>query len=131
MVSTLISDLITNQKTELIIKSNYLICPFNTSYNHLICLFTSSVNHPVCVRHALTNSYYLWLYLPITFTFKMSDIGSGIFHWDVDKIINEVLKAWEKYGFEDMDLWKTFQEDFEGFTEEDFRSANNHNVKRL
>ena len=61
----------------------------------------------------------------------MSDIGSGAFQRDVDKIIDEALKAWEKYGLKDMDLWVTFQEDFEGFTEEDFRSASNHNFHWL
>ena len=61
----------------------------------------------------------------------MSDIGSDTPQRDVDKIIDEALKAWEKYGFKDMDLWEIFQEDFEGFTEEDFRSASNHNARRL
>ena len=61
----------------------------------------------------------------------MSDIGSATPPRDVDKIINEALKAWEEYGFKDMDLWEKFQEDFEGFTEEDFRSASNNNQRRL
>ncbi len=61
----------------------------------------------------------------------MSDIGTGNSQRDVDKIILEALKGWEECGFEDMSLWETFQEDFEGFTEEDFRLASNHNIRRL
>ena len=38
---------------------------------------------------------------------------------------------WEKFGFKDMDLWETFQYDFEGFTEEDFRSASIHHQRKL
>ncbi|MCJ1349946.1 hypothetical protein MMC31_008189, partial [Peltigera leucophlebia] len=53
----------------------------------------------------------------------MSDIDTGTSQRDVDKIINEALKAWEECGFKDMSLWETFQEDFEGFTEEDFKLA--------
>ena len=61
----------------------------------------------------------------------MSDIGSGTSQREIDKIIDESLKAWEKCGFKDMSLWETFQEDFKGFTEEDFRLASNHNTRRL
>ena len=61
----------------------------------------------------------------------MSDNGSGTPLRNVDKTIEEALKAWEKYGFEDMSLWETFQEDFEGFTEEDFRLGSNYNIRRL
>ncbi len=47
------------------------------------------------------------------------------------KIIKEALKMWEKFGFKDMSLWETFQDDFEGFTEEDFRSASIHHQRKL
>ena len=30
---------------------------------------------------------------------------------------------WEEYGFKDMDLWETFQDNFKDFMEEDFKSA--------
>ena len=61
----------------------------------------------------------------------MFDISSATPQQDVTKIIDKVLKVWEKYSFKDIDLWETFQEDFEDFTEEDFRSANNYNTQRL
>ena len=47
-----------------------------------------------------------------------------------DKTINEALKAWEECGFKDMSLWETFQE-FDNFTEEDFKLASNYNIRRL
>lgn len=49
----------------------------------------------------------------------------------MNKIINEALMAWEKYGFKDMNLWEIFQEGFKGFTEENFRLASNHNIQKL
>ena len=58
----------------------------------------------------------------------MSDIGSGTPQQDVDKIIKEV---WKEFGFKDMSLWETFQDDFEGFTEEDFKSASIHQLRKL
>ena len=61
----------------------------------------------------------------------MSDIDTGTSQRDVDKIINKALTAWEECGFKDMSLWETFQEDFEGFTEEDFKLASNHNIRKL
>ena len=57
----------------------------------------------------------------------MSDIGTGAPPRDVDKAIIEALKVREECGFKDMSLWKTFQEDFESFTEEEFKSASNFN----
>ena len=38
---------------------------------------------------------------------------------------------WEEFGFKDMSLWETFQYDFEGFTEEDFKSASIHHQRKL
>ena len=61
----------------------------------------------------------------------MSDIGSATPQRDVDKFIKEALKVWEKFGFEDMSLWETFHKDFEGFTEEDFKSAITHHTRIL
>ena len=61
----------------------------------------------------------------------MSDNGSGTPLRNVDKIIKEALEEWKKFGFKDMDLWETFQYDFEGFTEEDFRSASIHHQCKL
>ena len=61
----------------------------------------------------------------------MSDNGSGTPLRNVDKIITEALKVWEEFGFKDMSLWETFQDDFEGFTEEDFKSASIHHQRKL
>ena len=61
----------------------------------------------------------------------MSNNGSVTPLRDVDKTIEEALKGWEKFGFKDMDLWETFQYDFEGFTEEDFRSASIHHQREF
>lgn len=60
----------------------------------------------------------------------MSDTGS-IPQRDVDKFIKEALKVWEEFGFKDMSLWETFQDDFEGFTEEDFKLASIHHQRKL
>ena len=61
----------------------------------------------------------------------MSDNGSGTPLRNVDKIIEEALKVWEKFGFKDMSLWETFQYDFESYTEEDFKSASIHHQRKL
>lgn len=34
----------------------------------------------------------------------MSNIGSGNFQQDVDKLIIEAFKLWKKYGFKNMSL---------------------------
>ena len=39
------------------------------------------------------------------------------------EIITNALKAWEEYNFKDLDLWELFKEDFEGWTEDDFKLA--------
>ncbi len=51
----------------------------------------------------------------------MTDIGTNNPQRNVDKIILETLKEWKECGFKDISLWETFQEDFAGFSEEDFR----------
>ncbi len=60
----------------------------------------------------------------------MSDNGSTP-QRNVDKFILEVLKDWEECGFKDLSLWETFQDTFDGFTEEDFRLAKINNQRRL
>lgn len=61
----------------------------------------------------------------------MSDINSSILYQDIDKIIKETLKVWKEFGFKDLSLWKIFQEDFENFTEENFKSASTHYICKL
>ena len=61
----------------------------------------------------------------------MSDYGSGTPLRNVDKIIEEALKVWKKFITKDMSLWETFQYNFEGFTEEEFKSASIHHQRKL
>lgn len=49
---------------------------------------------------------------------------------NVDSTINEALKIFQ--DFQDDDLWETFREEFEGFTEEDFRrGTTNFQLRKL
>ena len=113
--------------------SIHLTRPPKTSLDYLICLFISSVNHSVCVRHAPTNSYYLWSYLSIIFTLKMLDISSssGIPQQDIDKFIIKALKVSEEFGFKDISLWEIFQDNFKDFMKENFKSASTHHLCKL
>ena len=45
--------------------------------------------------------------------------------------IAEAVKTWEKYDWKDSDLWESFQDDFEGYTEEDFKLVNNNDIRKL
>ena len=45
--------------------------------------------------------------------------------------ITQTIEAYENHDFEDFDLWETFREDFEDFTEEDFKSAGTHWLRQL
>jgi hypothetical protein len=51
------------------------------------------------------------------------------------KTINEFIKfkldEYEESGLDPFDLWEQFKEDFESFTEDDFKSANQTNVRKL
>lgn len=60
----------------------------------------------------------------------MLDTGSNP-QRDINKFIKGVLKVWEEFGFKDMSLWKTFQYNFKGFTEEDIRLASIHHQRKL
>lgn len=61
----------------------------------------------------------------------MSDIDSGIPQQNIDKIIKEALRVWKEFCFKDISLWKTFQDDFEGFMEENFKSGSIHHLCKL
>ncbi len=61
----------------------------------------------------------------------MTDNGCDTPLCNVDKIIIEALKVWEEFGLKDMDPWEIFQDDFNGFTEEDFKLASLHHQCRL
>ena len=45
--------------------------------------------------------------------------------------IAEAVTTWEKYDWKDSDLWESFQDDFEGYTEEDFRLVNSNDIRKL
>lgn len=45
--------------------------------------------------------------------------------------IPKILKTWTDYGFIDVDLWDTFREDFEGYSEDDFRLFSNYDLRTL
>ena len=45
--------------------------------------------------------------------------------------IANAITTWETYDWKDDDLWESFQDDFKGYTEDDFRLVNNNDVRRL
>ena len=45
--------------------------------------------------------------------------------------IGEAVKTWEKYNWKNSDLWESFQDNFEGYTEEDFKLVNNNDIRKL
>lgn len=45
--------------------------------------------------------------------------------------IANAIMIWEKYDWKDTDLWESFQDDFEGYTEDDFRLININDIRRL
>ncbi len=47
------------------------------------------------------------------------------------KKIAEAVTTWEKYNWKDSDLWESFQDDFKGYKEEDFRLINNNDIQKL
>ena len=49
----------------------------------------------------------------------------------MDKFIKEALKVWKEFGFKDMSVWETFWDDFEDFTEENFKLASIHHQRKL
>ena len=61
----------------------------------------------------------------------MSNNSSGTPLRNVDIIITEALKVWQKFGFKNMSLWETFQEDFKGFTKEDFKLASIYHIYKF
>ncbi len=44
--------------------------------------------------------------------------------------IAEAVTTWEKYDWKDSDLWESFQDDFKGYTKEDFRLVNNNDIRK-
>lgn len=42
--------------------------------------------------------------------------------------MDKLFKVWKKYGFEDMNFEKKFQEGFEGFIKKNFKLASNYNI---
>ena len=44
--------------------------------------------------------------------------------WEPDRVQ-------ESKGWKDTDLWESFQDDFKGYTEDDFRLVNNNDIRRL
>ena len=47
-----------------------------------------------------------------------------------EDIVNAIT-TWETYDFKNTDLWESFQDDFKGYTEDDFRLVHNNDVRRL
>ena len=45
--------------------------------------------------------------------------------------ITIAITTWETYDWKDDDLWESFQDDFKGYTKDDFRLVYNNNVRRL
>lgn len=49
----------------------------------------------------------------------------------VVKNIANVITTWRTYNQKDNDLWKSFQDDFRGYIEDDFRLVNLNDICRL
>ena len=47
-----------------------------------------------------------------------------------EDIVN-IITIWKTYDWKDTDLWESFQNDFKGYTEYNFRLVNNNNIQRL
>ena len=47
------------------------------------------------------------------------------------EIITNALKAWEEFNFRDLDLWEMFKEDFESWTKDNFKLANNRQIRKV
>ena len=45
--------------------------------------------------------------------------------------IANAITIWKTYDWKDTDLWESFQDDFKGYTEDDFRLVNNNDIRRL
>ena len=45
--------------------------------------------------------------------------------------IANAITTWETYDWKDTDLWESFQDDFEGYTEEDFKLVSNNDIQKL
>ena len=50
---------------------------------------------------------------------------------DVDKTITKAVKSWTEYDFKDLDLWDSFQEHFDRYTELDFKVVENDTIRKL
>lgn len=60
----------------------------------------------------------------------MSDNGSTP-QCDVDKSILEALKDWQECDFKDLSFWEIFQDNFDDFTEKNFKLAKINNQQRF
>ena len=49
----------------------------------------------------------------------------------INEFIKYKLEEYDELGFRNFDLWEQFQEDFESFTEDTFKSANQTSVRKL
>ena len=43
--------------------------------------------------------------------------------------IANAITTWETYDWKDSDLWESFQDDFEGYTEANFKLVNNNVIQ--
>ena len=50
---------------------------------------------------------------------------------DMNDIIKEGLKTWEEFEFKDQSLWESFRGDFNGVTEDGFKLASIHYLRKL
>lgn len=49
----------------------------------------------------------------------------------VTEDIANAITTWETYNWKDTLLWESFQDDFKGYKEDDFRLVNNNDIRRL
>lgn len=131
MILIRINDLSIDHEIRLFAKNNHLIYLLITSHDYLICLFTLLFNYSIYVQYIPSNFYSYWSYLSSTFTLKISDIGFSTLWQDIGKIILKAFNVWKELGFKDISLLNTFLGNFKGFTEEDFKLVNIHDIHKL
>ena len=110
------TDQCTDQKTVIHTKRVNRIVPLKTAYDLIELLSPRSIP-PKRFQPASTT--------------RQNNKKKEMTRESVAKDIANAITTWETYDWKDTDLWESFQDDFKGYTEDDFRLVNNNNTRRL
>lgn len=69
--------------------------------------------------------------IPYLILILASESHDKLEEYTTTEIISKALKAWKDYHFKELDFLEAFKEDFEGWTEDDFKPANNHQIRQI